>query len=70
MLFYCYFLLKIAFRICEKIRGVMFTSGRIKVVVVLLLIVVTTAWSKLRLLEPEDHEPQRWRVEEYPGFQK
>jgi len=48
----------------------MFTPTRLKIVIVLLLIAVIAAWSKLRLIEPGDHEPQRWRVEEYPGFQK
>ncbi|MCP5407814.1 MAG: hypothetical protein H6963_00750 [Chromatiaceae bacterium] len=48
----------------------MFTPTRIKVAIVLLLIAATATWSKLRLLEPEDQEPQRWRVDEYPGFQK
>jgi len=51
-------------------RGKMFKPTRLKIFVILLVIAVTTAWSKLRLLEPQDHEPQRWRIEEYPGFQQ
>ena len=45
-------------------------GNSLKVWVLLVLFVVITAWSKLRLLEPEDHDPQRWLVEDYPGFQK
>ena len=45
----------------------MLTPARIAVVAILLLIAGFASWSKLRLADPEDHQPQRWRVEEYPG---
>ena len=51
-----------------KFRGLMFTPTRSKILLLLLLIVVIAAWSKLRLLEPGHHEPQRWRLDEYPGL--
>ena len=48
----------------------MLTPRRLKIALLLVLIIALTAWSKLRLIGPGDHEPQRWRVDEYPGFQK
>jgi hypothetical protein len=38
------------------------------VIAILTLIVVVAAWSKLRFVDPEDHAPQRWKVEEHPDF--
>ncbi|MCB1851160.1 MAG: hypothetical protein KDI83_10355 [Gammaproteobacteria bacterium] len=48
----------------------MLQPTRTKVTLLLLLIVVVTAWSKLHILDADDHAPQRWRVDEYPGFQR
>ena len=44
------------------------TPPRAAVLLILLLVAVIAAWSKLRYVEAEDHKPQRWRLEEYPGL--
>ena len=44
------------------------TPPRVAVLLILLLVAVIAAWSKLRYVEAEDHKPQRWRLEEYPGL--
>lgn len=37
---------------------------------ILILVVSVAAWSKLRFVGREGYdEPQRWRVQDYPGFQ-
>jgi hypothetical protein len=37
---------------------------------ILTLVVVVAAWSKLRFVGREGYdEPQRWRVQDYPGLQ-
>jgi hypothetical protein len=38
------------------------------VLAILSVVVVVTAWSKLRFVEEEDHEPKRWRLQEHPAF--
>ncbi len=45
----------------------MFTTVRFIVLAVLALILVVSAWSKLRFLDENSDQPQRWRLEEYPG---
>jgi hypothetical protein len=44
----------------------MFNPVRLSVLVILLLILVASAWSKLRFIDADSHQPQRWRVEDYP----
>jgi hypothetical protein len=46
----------------------MFTPPRLIVLSILLLIVIIASWSKLRYVDEEDHEPQRWTVEDHPAF--
>ena len=48
----------------------MITPTRVGVLLILLLIVALASWSKLRFVDENAEEPQRWRVEEYPGLQK
>ena len=45
----------------------MFTTLRLIVLAILVLILVFSAWSKLRFLDENSDQPQRWRVEDYPG---
>ena len=47
----------------------MFTTLRLVVLVILTLILLITAWSKLRLLDENSDQPQRWRVEDYSRLQ-
>ncbi len=47
----------------------MLTPPRLTALSILLLIAIVAAWSKLRFVDQEDHEPQRWRVDEHPAFQ-
>ena len=46
----------------------MFAKQVAAVLLILSLIVITAAWSKLRYIDEEDHEPQRWRIEDHPAF--
>ena len=48
----------------------MFTPARIIVLAILLLVVLIASWSKLRIVDEDDHEPQRWRIDEHPAFRK
>ena len=47
----------------------MLTRNFLVVLMILILVVVIAAWSKLRFVDEEDHQPQRWRLEEHPAFQ-
>jgi hypothetical protein len=38
------------------------------VLAILSLVVGIAAWSKLRFVDDEDHQPQRWRLDEHPAF--
>jgi len=38
--------------------------------VILILVIVVAAWSKLRFLREGYGEPQRWKIEEHPAFQR
>jgi hypothetical protein len=46
----------------------MFTAKSVAILVLLLVIVVIASWSKLRFIDPQDHQQQRWRIDQYPGF--
>ncbi|MEW8645258.1 MAG: hypothetical protein AB2563_04100 [Candidatus Thiodiazotropha endolucinida] len=46
----------------------MFTPKNVAVVLILVFIVSLASWSKLRFVDESDHEEQRWRIEDYPGF--
>ena len=48
----------------------MFAKQVAVILLILSLIVITAAWSKLRYVDGEDHEPQRWRIEDHPAFQQ
>jgi len=48
----------------------MFAKQTAAVLLILSLIVITAAWSKLRYVDDDDHEPQRWRIEDHPAFQQ
>lgn len=47
----------------------MLTRKYMAVAAILALILAVSAWSKLRFVDPEDHAPQRWKVQEHPDFQ-
>ena len=45
------------------------TRNGVVTVLILTLVVGVAAWSKLRFVGREGyHDPQRWRVEDYPGL--
>ena len=48
----------------------MLTPARLIVLSILFLVVTIAAWSKLRIVDEDDHEPQRWRVDEHPALQR
>lgn len=48
----------------------MFTPKSVSIILILLFIVGIASWSKLRFVDPEDHQEQRWRVDQYPGFKQ
>jgi hypothetical protein len=48
----------------------MITRNVLVVFFILALVGIVAAWSKLRFVDEEDHEPQRWRLQEHPAFQK
>jgi hypothetical protein len=48
----------------------MVTPSRVFAVLLLVLIVAIAAWSKLRFLDEDSFKPQRFRVEDFPAFQK
>ena len=48
----------------------MITRNLLVILFILTLVGVVAAWSKLRFVDEEDHEPQRWRLEEHPAFQE
>jgi len=48
----------------------MLTPARTIVLAILLLVALVASWSKLRIVDENDHEPQRWRIDEHPAFSK
>jgi len=44
------------------------TPPRVAVILLLLLIAGFAAWSKLRFVDDQSDQPQRWRIEDYPGL--
>ena len=38
--------------------------------VILILVIVIAAWSKLRFIREGYDEPQRWKINEHPAFQR
>lgn len=48
----------------------MLTPARLIVLSILFLVVTIAAWSKLRIVDEDDHEPQRWRIDEHPSLQR
>lgn len=44
------------------------TPARTAVVLILLLVSALAVWSKIRFVDDNAQEPQRWRVEDYPGL--
>ena len=44
------------------------TRNIVLVLMIVFAVVAIAAWSKLRFVEEEDHQPQRWRLEEHPAF--
>ena len=46
----------------------MLTPTRLIVVFILVMVFVVASWSKLRIADEDDHQPQRWRIDEYHGF--
>jgi hypothetical protein len=47
----------------------MITRVRLIVLVILAMILLVSAWSKLRFLDEDSDQPQRWRVEDYSRLQ-
>ncbi|MCU7933798.1 MAG: hypothetical protein KZQ99_02820 [Candidatus Thiodiazotropha sp. (ex Dulcina madagascariensis)] len=47
----------------------MLTPKLVAVALILLFIVAFASWSKLRFVDDQDHAAQRWRIDEYPGFE-
>jgi hypothetical protein len=43
---------------------------RVAVLLILVMILIVAAWSKLRLLDENSDQPQRWRVEDFPRLQQ
>ena len=48
----------------------MLTTARTIILAILLLVVLIAAWSKLRIVDGDDHQPQRWLIDEHPAFRK
>ena len=48
----------------------MLTPARTTILAILLLVVLIAAWSKLRIADEDDHQPQRWLIDEHPAFRK
>jgi hypothetical protein len=48
----------------------MLTPARTVALAILLLVVLIASWSKLRIVDEDDHQPQRWRIDEHPAFRK
>ncbi len=48
----------------------MLTLPRLVILSVIMLIVTLASWSKLRFIDQEDHEPQRWLLDEHPALQQ
>jgi hypothetical protein len=48
----------------------MITPTRMAVLLILILVVALAFWSKLRFVDESADAPQRWKVDEYPGFQQ
>ena len=40
----------------------------ILVLMIVFVVVAIAAWSKLRFVDEEDQQPQRWRLQEHPAF--
>jgi hypothetical protein len=47
----------------------MLTPKLVAVILILSFVVAFAFWSKLRFVDETDHQVQRWRIDEYPGFQ-
>jgi hypothetical protein len=47
----------------------MISRKSMAVFAILTLILAVSSWSKLRYVDPEDHAPQRWKVQDHPDFQ-
>lgn len=43
----------------------MFTPIRVAVLLILVMILIVAAWSKLRFIDENSDQPQRWRVEDF-----
>ena len=48
----------------------MITPKFVAVALILICIVAFASWSKLRFVDPDDHIEQRWRINDYPGFER
>ena len=48
----------------------MLTPARNTVLAILLLVVLLASWSKLRIVDEDNHKPQRWLIDEHPAFRK
>ncbi len=48
----------------------MLTPARTTILAILLLVVLIASWSKLRIADEDDHQPQRWLIDEHPAFRK
>ncbi|MEJ2620232.1 MAG: hypothetical protein P8163_08210 [Candidatus Thiodiazotropha sp.] len=48
----------------------MFTAKSFSTLLLLLIIVGVACWSKLRFTDPENHQEQRWRIDQYQGFKQ
>jgi len=48
----------------------MLTPARTVILAILLLVALIASWSKLRIVDEDDHKPQRWLIDEHPAFKK
>ncbi len=48
----------------------MLTPARTTILAILLLVVLIASWSKLRIVDEDDHKPQRWLIDEHPALRK
>jgi hypothetical protein len=46
----------------------MITRNALIVIFILTLVFIVAAWSKLHILDDDDFQPQRWRLDEHPAF--
>jgi hypothetical protein len=47
----------------------MLTPNRVGVILILLLVTLLAAWSKLRFMDDNSFEAQRWRIDDHPRLQ-